>query len=195
MDQDKVRKALAPVKRLHDEGVLRETVGQIAELSDALLGTLHMDPETYFRLLKECPDDDLTEKLGVYSNWPIATSAGYDILSRLVYSDESWVKSYDSENESSAYNTILPVQLRMFAGAREMDLEHVAVDFAKKMQTTILLFPHHDSPIQLGQDRSIAQIIEKLGRTMMESGISFCFPESIGWDTPEDYSRIVVYDG
>ncbi len=109
MDQDEVRKALAPIKGLHDEGVLREAVGQLGELTESLLGALYIDPETYFRLLNECPDDDLTNKLGVYSNWPIAASAEYSILRELVYSDESWVEDLSSENESHAYNTVLLV--------------------------------------------------------------------------------------
>jgi len=163
--------------------------------NDYRIYEFNMTPERYFKLLAECSDNDLTDKAGVYSNWPIVTSADFATLKDIVCGGNAWETNVDMGDERHVYHKSLPVQARILDLAREMDLSDVPIGVRGKMQSTVILFPHHESESSLDQDRSLAMVIETLGESMMRRSTSFCFPESKGWDRPEDHSRVVVYDG
>ena len=178
---------------------------------------IHMKLEDYLEALKHCPDEQLTDELGISDNWPIFLKADIDSVVEYLresgeYKPEKTVERADRVEHLLSYvsGTVL---LQVFdwvpssftTGCGANDTERDRIESERQMRdykTTILLHPYQDRKMSgIINSRAVAIVVEEIGQFVIQGGIPACMPNTIGWKSfqeeyprsDQDYSRIVYH--
>jgi hypothetical protein len=176
--------------------------------------------DEYLKALEECPDEiakiekdkkkqklhRLTSELGVYDNWPIFLKTDF----------KKFVEHLQNSNYIRGETLIdgpkKDYQFFYKPGTVELQvMDYVPIGVATGEYTNegkihflrqkeefnmgVVLHPYPDTKIEgLGWQRAIALVIGDISYYAQKENIALCFPNSIGWSDPYNYSRIVYYD-
>src|SRR3989344_743189 len=176
-----------------------------------------MKLEEYLEALRNCPDEIvkfrdnptsernlqlLTTELGVYDNYPIFLNTDFNkVVEHLKKSNYRFVKKNTHDNYKFFYKpgtvelqvlNFFPSGLATYNFDEEMKKNNERQN--KDFNMGIVLHPYQEKKIKdVSQERAIALVIDDIGRYAQKKGIALCFPNSIGWNYPKDYSKIVYY--
>ncbi len=172
-----------------------------------------MELEEYLKALRECPDDQLTDELGIHDNWPILFDADLDSVVGYLSQHSNYKhveegKGHRGDVVHVFYFVPGTVELDVFGSIRAIDTTYFGRDEGKKgietrrqmkdYKTTIMLHPYQEVVVEgIGWRRVVATVVEGIGELAIREKIPICMPSTIGWKylktREREYSRIVYH--
>lgn len=172
-----------------------------------------MKLEEYLLELKNCPDEKLTDELGVNDNWPILLNSSFEwILGHFQKTKHyKFVReiSFGDLNAYRFYYVPGTIILQLIKGTLEYSFTENA-DVGEKHHNRQLmnynlqinLHPYQGGNAEGGRKmkgvsskRALAMVIEDIGKFAIKEKIPLCMPDSISSKSrkEKDYSGIVYY--
>lgn len=167
--------------------------------------------EEYLERLQTCPDEQLKDELGVYDNWPIFLREKFtSVVGHLKRSDTYALRRVTRGHDGIILFDYVPgtVEVQVFnyvppsittgCGMSDWD-KHKKRESEKQLReytTTLMLHPYQKRKMEgVHSSRALAEVIENIGKFVIENSIPACMPNSIGWKHrwDGDYSRIVYH--
>lgn len=168
--------------------------------------------EEYLEALRTCPDEKLTEELGIYDNWPILLQGNYDEIVRdLESSSESgslFSGEYRFRREARNQDGSVTRRYEYVAGTVELQFDPKVLDTTFPEQSpehherqlrdftvNFCLHPYQDKKIpETSWKRAIAIVAEDICRYATKKGFALCLPHSVGSNYSEEFDRIVYFE-
>ncbi len=152
--------------------------------------------EDYLREVRECPDGELTNRCGIYDNWPILLGADFDcVMGDLEGSGKYTVveKSYGYQLFNFTRGTIqVQACFRVGAGLlRGGDEDQRRQEEGYNMM--LMLHPYQEHEMPEHQFRCIAIVAEDLLSYANQNGFPFCLTNVTGWDFLKTPHRVVYH--
>lgn len=174
---------------------------------------------TYKTRLRNCPDDKLDEKTGLWDNFPILFRGSYDLVRKRLLEQESFRQlSPDNDvnhqrireiRDYSRWFEYVPGTLTLglrnetknlgTIGDRTYDsiFREIIVPQEKTYTGAIMLHPYQIRKAPINWLRVMASCLEEVvDRVLITNEISFCLPEVFFYKTrkrEQDYSTIVFW--
>ncbi|MCX6814054.1 MAG: hypothetical protein NTY20_00150 [Candidatus Aenigmarchaeota archaeon] len=168
-----------------------------------------MNLKEYLEALRECPDEELKEEMGVYDNWPIfLKSDSKKLLKDFLESGKYKLKEILNLRPDTQLTRLdfVPgtIRLQLFdwiirdfatgggCNRNDKEKEHYQRQL-ENYNMTILLHPYQKNKMNVPDSRALAIVIDDIGQYITKEEIPICLPHSRGYKYSEDYSRIVYY--
>jgi len=168
-----------------------------------------MELEHYLKALKDCPDEQLKDELGIYDNWPIFLKADFDFVVKYLKAFESYKHKETLEKDDGTKHLFdyIPgtVEMQVFDWISPTFTTGIGCNNTRKSERqlrdynmTILLQPYQQRKIEgVHKLRALAIVVDDLGQFIIRENIPACMPKTIGWNycnlVTTDYSKIVYH--
>lgn len=152
--------------------------------------------EDYLREVHECPDEELTNRCGIYDNWPILLDADFD----RVMGDLEISGKYAIVTESYGYRLLHftrgTIQVQAHSRVGRGLLRGDAEDKRRQEQDygmTLMLHPYQEKQMPEHPSRCIAIVAQDLISYANENGFPFCLTHVTGWGFLKEPHRVVYH--
>jgi len=177
-----------------------------------------MGLEEYLESLRNCPDEQLTDELGIYDNWPIFLDADFDRVIKYLRESGKYKNEQIQEHEKTgrgktgtnhtfdyipgtvaiqAFNWI-PLYLTTGFGLKGTKSDRDESD-RQSRDYTVTIQLHNAQKLQMEgvhPNRALAIVAEELAQFIIRENISACLPNTIGWKYihKNDHLKIIYHE-
>ena len=155
--------------------------------------------EEYLRELRECPDEELSRRCGIYDNWPILLRADFtQVVTDLVRTGRYSLSTMQHRTENVHWldftRGTVRVQIRSRIGGgvlrgSEEEKQHQL----KNYSLVLMLHPYQSKEMPEHWLRGIALVAQDLMAYASERELPFCLPHATGWDHLDGPRRIIYH--
>ncbi|MFA5797916.1 MAG: hypothetical protein WC916_07855 [Candidatus Woesearchaeota archaeon] len=162
-----------------------------------------MELELYLEILNKCPDNKLSEELGVYDNYIILAKANFDNVFNDLISTKNYVlhKTNSVAGGKQVVVDYVPGTARLIISSwfmygaytsdtTEDDLKRQASQY----DITISIHTYQEKKMEhTSPARALAYVIKDLSEYLIKEKIPCCFPKSRGDAHSNDRSRVAYF--
>jgi hypothetical protein len=166
----------------------------------------------YLEKIKNCPDKDLTDELGVYDNFPIFLNARSNDVQHYFrnHSEYNYMSTSKLTQRQIHHFSYIPQQLDVQIASRLPQIMttgstsnttptekiHAQQQLANYNLSLLRVFPLGDLKLATPSgNRAIARTINDLGQFAIKENMAACLPNAVGWKylNDTDYTSRIAY--